>query len=343
MSKSVKSGKKPARDARKTKAALALTSSALPVKDTPSTKPSRELDDDDRTRLHVLRILAEPGACLHVRAREGARHITITRRHGGISLSAGILSAERFDALIRQDLIGPQEPAMDAAKRAVDIGKTQGPTSSRRYVLSSSGAACLARANARAQPQTKESAFGAQHQALAPAPHGEAQHNAAPPLQNAKESPLAWLVSRRDGTGKTLISAAQFMAGERLRQDLTFAQMLPSLTRQFDNIGGATFAQGLTYSDHVIAARQRVNRAFAAVGADFCGLLMDVCGFLKGLDLVERERGWPQRSAKLILAMALTRLARHYGYDGMATGKSRGSSQKPVHWGTADYRPLLVD
>jgi hypothetical protein len=91
-------------------------------------------------------------------------------------------------------------------------------------------------------------------------------------------------------------------------------------------------------SDAVVAARQRVDHALDAVGADFAGLLLDVCCFLKGIETVERERAWPARSAKLVLRMALASLARHYGLGRVAEGRNRG---RMVHWGSADYRPEI--
>jgi hypothetical protein len=87
-----------------------------------------------------------------------------------------------------------------------------------------------------------------------------------------------------------------------------------------DRRGGS---RGMAFTDAVIAARQRLRHALDAVGPEFIGLLVDVCCFLKRLDDVERERGWPPRSAKVVLQLGLDRLARHYGYETAARGPSR--------------------
>ena len=92
-------------------------------------------------------------------------------------------------------------------------------------------------------------------------------------------------------------------------------------------------------TDAIVAARQRVDRALGAVGPDFAGILLDFCCFLKGIEEIERERSWPVRSAKLVLRLALSSLARHYGLSETARGTS--ANGRTVHWGAENYRPEI--
>jgi len=145
---------------------------------------------------------------------------------------------------------------------------------------------------------------------------------------NEAESPLAWLARRKGRDGQPMVSPAQFQAGERLRSDFTFAQLTPRLTADWTSpsaCSAGTAAGGpAALADTVIAARQRLRHALDAAGQEFAGLLVDVCCFLKGLEDVERERGWPSRSGKIVLQLGLDRLARHYGLADEIRGRGRG-------------------
>ena len=68
-------------------------------------------------------------------------------------------------------------------------------------------------------------------------------------------------------------------------------------------------------------------------------MLIDVCCHLKGLEEAERAAGWPQRSAKIVLQLALTSLARHYGLE--TAPHAGGKSGVVRHWGSGDYRPMF--
>ena len=237
--------------------------------------------------------------------------IAIAAARKGVSVRIGRAGADIVADLVARDLA------------CWEIGARSGR---KRLLVSQAGRAALARA--KAEP---ENAFLAQHRELEvrKGPDGDKV------LMDADESPLAWLARRK------LVGAAEFEAGERLRRDLDMGQMLPSVTANWSATvsTSAAGAGRLHMAENLVAARQRVDRALAAAGPDLAGLLVDVCGFLKGLELIEQERGWPRRSAKVALNIALAALARHYGLSVSARGPARSGGLR--HWGADDYRPLI--
>ncbi len=161
---------------------------------------------------------------------------------------------------------------------------------------------------------------------------------------NPAESPLAWLARRKDQTGATMISEDQFVAGERLRFEFEQAQLMPRMTVDWQRAaqGGSrrpyAAGSGLELTERADAARQRVNRALSAVGPELANVLIDVCCYLKGLEQLEKESGWPQRSGKIVLRVALSALARHYGIGAGRDRVSEGPA-RVRHWGVEGYRP----
>lgn len=163
---------------------------------------------------------------------------------------------------------------------------------------------------------------------------------------NGSESPLAWLRRRKDKEGNPLISAAQYDAGERLRADFYFAQMTPRTTSSWSGmpvdrgVRRSAPGAGIDLADSIVAAKQRVYLALCSVGGDLAGILIDVCGHLKGLEQFERGEGLPQRSGKFLLGMALTRLGQHYGLIRREDDREI-IGRRLRHWGSDDYRPTL--
>jgi Domain of unknown function (DUF6456) len=163
--------------------------------------------------------------------------------------------------------------------------------------------------------------------------------NARTVALNLDESPLASLMRRAGKHGGPFLTIDEYNAGERLRADYTRGLMMQRVTSNWSAAvsGGRRGASdGLAnLSDQAIAARQRLDKAMAAVGPELSGILIDICCYLKGVGAVELERQWPQRSAKLMLKAALGSLARHYN-----------PAQRPVpggirHWGGEGYRPEI--
>lgn len=252
-----------------------------------------------RAALRLLAALSEPGMTARPDpSRED--HVILQGARGGISLGRGSYPRASLEELARLDLVA----------RAESRGA---------FAISEAGRARLARDRARREGETE--VFGRQHREVEKVAMPEAGGGEEVAL-NRRESPLAWLRRRRGPDGDPLIDAAAFEAGERLRRDLTFAGLLPGVTARWDGAGGAGgWRDPAGAADTVIAARQRVRAALAAVGTDFAGLLLDLCGFLKGVETIERERRWPQRSGKIMIRLALGHLARHYGLSSEARGR----------------------
>lgn len=164
--------------------------------------------------------------------------------------------------------------------------------------------------------------------------------------RNLAESPLTWLATHKGKDGKPLITAIEFDAGERLRADFWFAEMTPRVTANWSLLltdGGGRRSSpdmGPDLQDRVIAARERVRLALRSVGPELANVLIDVCCHLKGLEASERSSGWPKRSGKIFLRIALSQLARHYGLLCDDAARS-GAPGKIHHWGAQDYRPRI--
>jgi hypothetical protein len=155
---------------------------------------------------------------------------------------------------------------------------------------------------------------------------------------NLAESPLARLARSRGRGQRPWLDEAQLAAGERLRADFEFGQLRPKVTASWNPArtvrDGAGAGGAADLSDRAIDARARFNGALEAVGPELAGLLVDVCCFLKGLEEIECARGWPRRSAKVVLRTALSALDRHYN-------PPRNRSAPMRHWGSDGYRPTL--
>lgn len=157
-------------------------------------------------------------------------------------------------------------------------------------------------------------------------------------LINHAESPLGQLARLKTRGGAPFLTSREFQAGERLRSDYTRGQIMPRMGANWvASVSSGRRTGGIVdLTDAALAARQRVDAAVSAVGPELAGVLVDVCCFLKGMELVESERGWPVRSAKVMLKTALGALARHYNPPAR-----RGTDRPTLHWGADGYRPSL--
>ena len=162
----------------------------------------------------------------------------------------------------------------------------------------------------------------------------------------AAESPLLRLFLGKSTGGRAYIDADQFKAGEKLRADFErahFSQRVTSAYSESSSSGGRHWQQSdnsiARLNDNAIAARQRLQHAFASVGPELSGVLYQVCCVASGFEHAEKILSLPARSGKAVLALGLTRLARHYGYIKHHAPPKNASV---VQWALDDYRPAIT-
>lgn len=127
---------------------------------------------------------------------------------------------------------------------------------------------------------------------------------------NLAESPLGWLFARGHLTRR------QFDAGERLRLDYERGQLSQRVTMTWDAApvaggrGGAAFAPDLGGSQ--IDARARFAEAVEAAGPGLADIMWRIVCAGEGMRDAETALGWPARAGKVVLTLALDRIADYY-------------------------------
>ena len=279
--------------------------------------PRSDRANQDQTR-RVLRRLAEPGAEMVVAS--GMEKAIITRGE----IRTAILDRK----LAEEFALNKWVEQLSQGSRMI------------RYRLSPSGRAALRRLGAGegglprasdfadAEPVRTEGPMPGMAEDAATFSHAD-QHRVwgtrdLPDLEDGKprrmrvnlaESPLQLLARRRDHTGKPFLDADLVSAGEHLREDFETAQMGPRVTQNWDRFmtsGIDESMQGGRQLGGSDRARARVADALRELGPGMGDLVLRVCCFLEGLEMTERRLGWSARSGKVVLKLALERLARHY-------------------------------
>lgn len=124
---------------------------------------------------------------------------------------------------------------------------------------------------------------------------------------NLAESPLVWLHARGHLEERLLD------AGEALRADYERAQLPASITMRWDPVRVKTTGDhGLAPSERQVAARMRFDGAISAAGKGLEDILWRVVCAGEALPEAEKTLGWPARSGKLVLRIALERVADFY-------------------------------
>ena len=187
-------------------------------------------------------------------------------------------------------------------------------TSEQAVVVTDAGRAYVRRA------LSDPDGFQEQHRTYVETKIDEAKGRKAVHRRNATENVLLWLHSRMNKDGSRFISETELKAGERFASDYRLAQLVSGTFSRWagdQNGGPARHHSGdhMTMTDKMVAARRRIDEVHQCLGRELGSVVVDVCCFDVGLADLEKKRNWPARSAKLVLKIALNRLAQHYGYE----------------------------
>lgn len=127
---------------------------------------------------------------------------------------------------------------------------------------------------------------------------------------NLAESPLGWLLARGH------VSARQFEAGDRLRNDWERAQLSPRVTMAWDAApvapGRGGSAVGINLNGAQLDAKRRFDSAIDAAGPGLADILWRIVCAGEGMRDAETALGWPARAGKVVLTLALDRVAAFY-------------------------------
>lgn len=249
---------------------------------------SRSTPADGET-VRILHRLAEPGACLAL--APGMENGVVVRETGAATERMAIVNRGIAEAMALKDWIACSRQGRVARYRITDTG--------RDALLN----------------MTPESDTDTARNRPGSAP------SATRPASATAEAPLVLLSRRRNPDGSRFLSPEQVAAGERLREDYELARLASSTARDWDRIVADAPAQPPGFGEapaRFDSADDRVSAALRSLGPGLGDVTLRCCCLLEGMEATERRMGWSARSGKIVLRIALQRLADHYAAQGDA-------------------------
>ncbi len=240
--------------------------------------------------LQILSKLSEPDAVLAV-AQDMERAVVVQDMPDGATARTAVVDRPIAQAMALKDWISCE---------------TTGRIS--RYTITSAGRSALAESLA------EEDARGAAETSRGKGAEGLAQTQRRLKMAG-QETPLAVLARRRDRLGNPFLTSDLVAVGERLREDFELSQMDPAVTQNWDHFLTAGVSAVKAAASGPIAAREardRLAKAMELLGEGLADIALCCCCQLEGLEVTEQRLGWPARSGKVVLRIALVRLREFY-------------------------------
>ncbi|WP_264213478.1 helix-turn-helix domain-containing protein [Leisingera thetidis] len=185
-----------------------------------------------------------------------------------------------------------------------------------RYSITTAGRAALNRIIADQENRARARLEGGFAEAQIPFAAHEAPGGGGygrKPRYGSSETPLEMLARLADKDGNPFLSPGMVTAGKRLREDFELAQISGHLRQEKLYFTQASRAMRSSSQEAGAAARERMTDALQKLGAGLSDIALRCCCHLEGLETAERNLGWPARSGKVVLRIALQHLAEYYG------------------------------
>lgn len=281
----------------------------------PQAHRSEQSQDDhasgriEREARRILRRLCEKGAFLAV-APTMEKAVVLREVVPGKQNRIAVVDRDVAHAFALQEWIGCEKAGKIACYTITAVGRAalKRLLTEERTMRGPQPAAGFAEAQSPFQAQHR---FFAEREVMAEDGSGEKRLRF-----NLAESPLSVLGRKRDKDGVAYLTPDLIEAGERLREDFELAQMGPRITQNWERFltagGRGQLAAGRA-GEGPQDARARVAKAMEALGPGLSDIVFRICCFLEGLETAEKRLGWSARSGKVVLKIALERLAQHYG------------------------------
>ncbi|MGC8202379.1 DUF6456 domain-containing protein [Aliiroseovarius sp. PTFE2010] len=247
----------------------------------------------DREARRVLRRLAEPGACLAV-AKDMEKAVVVRDMPDGRSNRTAVLDRAIAQAIALKEWIAVEKQGRIAKYKITSAGRTALRDMLATDDLRPGFSEAPANFDGQSASWNRDQEGGEQK--------GRARYAVV-------ESPIQALSRRRDRDGAPFLSPKLVRAAERLHEDFELARM--------DSPNAAWESYITADSETPVVpgtnpARQRVANVLADLGPGLGDVVLRCCCMLEGMETAEKRMGWSARSGKIVLRIALQRLAQHY-------------------------------
>ncbi|NRA86216.1 MAG: hypothetical protein HRU28_02235 [Rhizobiales bacterium] len=155
-------------------------------------------------------------------------------------------------------------------------------------------------------------------------------------------SPILKLYNRQKNLNNKYLVEQHVQAGQKLFKLFSKANLQPNITMNWDKLESVpqnhyTGEKEQPFGEQVYIARKQLYESLAYVGEEYAAILVEICLFANGLEATEKAMNWPARSGKLLLTMALDKLAKHYK---ISTAEVKNN--KYLSWAKDDFRHSMV-